>query len=476
MEVTGAAAILAYSWLAGFLVLRAAHGSEAQSDADTAVQAGYGYFLGLLLAVVFLKTWAWLGLGVSMLPTLLSLALVAALATVWTLRRNPVPVPTDTLATWWHGATAWQRTGVAVLAGLILFRLGLLGLEAGLRPLFPWDAWMHWAPKARVWMETGEWARFGPMWEWLAQGGEGVYSFRNWRYPEFVPLIQVWALLPAGRWHEIAFGVPWIGAALALAPAAYGQARLLGSTPLVALLFAWLLLSLPIMNVHVALPGYADLWMGVYTGLAAASLLVWSRTRRPDQLALAVMLGAALAWIKIPGLVWMLILVPGLLATLFPVRWSAGLIGGLLVAGLALILAGGIELRLPGAGEVVINSERILLPVIGEFRWSPQPVAGDLLGQLFASPNWHLGWYLAAIGLAAGLAVCVRDRTRLAAIVMAAGGLAFLLVALLLTRRGAGVEDIRTTHRAFMHAVPMLAFCLLALLSTRDLDKTDTSA
>ncbi len=136
-----------------------------------------------------------------------------------------------------------------------------MAAEVAWRPLYPWDAWVQWATKARVWYELGHLAPFVRADVWLA-GGNGAYFDASPNYPATVPLLQVWTCVALGRWDDSAMNWPWLAILVALVAAMYGALRGEGVAPLLALFGAYLLASLPLVDVHVALAGYADLPMG----------------------------------------------------------------------------------------------------------------------------------------------------------------------------------------------------------------------
>ena len=83
---------------------------------------------------------------------------------------------------------------------------------------------------------------------------------------------------------------PWLLMLVALALAAYGAFRDAAIRPLGALIGAYLVASLPLLDTHAALAGYADLMLaGVYT-CAALALHRWVQRRDGKHYAL----GAAL--------------------------------------------------------------------------------------------------------------------------------------------------------------------------------------
>src|SRR5215470_17151975 len=61
-----------------------------------------------------------------------------------------------------------------VCIGWMVLRFGLLALEIAWQPLYPWDAWIQWATKARVWYEFGHIVPFVNADTWLV-GTTGAY-------------------------------------------------------------------------------------------------------------------------------------------------------------------------------------------------------------------------------------------------------------------------------------------------------------
>ena len=94
-----------------------------------------------------------------------------------------------------------------------------------------------------------------------------------------MPLLQVWTCIALGRWDDTLMNAPWWQFSLALTFAVYGALRSRDLDALPALLGAFLVASLPLANVHVALAGYADLPMAAYYTSAALALLRWTRSR-----------------------------------------------------------------------------------------------------------------------------------------------------------------------------------------------------
>jgi len=119
----------------------------------------------------------------------------------------------------------WQSALLALLA----WRYAVLFEELTLRPLYAWDAWMNWAPKAVVWFHQQVLVEFAHPHDWLQQEGEVLYTLGNRfssDYPETVPLILLWSMLGGGTADHGAIYLPWVLVPPALGVALYGHLRL----------------------------------------------------------------------------------------------------------------------------------------------------------------------------------------------------------------------------------------------------------
>lgn len=457
-----AIAALALSWLSGYWLMRVLVGGRG--DGAMAVHVGYGYFLGLLMTVMLISLFARAGLGVhdAFLPAVLGLFLVIAVAVVREYIRGRACGPDAEAFRWFASASRLQTWLFIGLAAWVVIRVGMIELESGLRPLFPWDAWMHWSPKAKVWIETGQWLEFGSRSSWLDDASRSIYTIRNWSYPSFVPLVQTWTLMPVGGWHETAFGFSWALALPAVVLATYGITRVLGFNPLASIGVCWILISLPFLHVHAALPGYADLWLGAYASLAAGALLIATRGCGWAWLLLGLLFAAGCTWIKSPGLAWFAVLSCGVLAWIPGRRYQlwAILAAGLAIAALLLV---GVDADLPALGTIWISSGGFELPMIGRYEWQFNPVISSLLEQLFFHPEWHFLWWLFVTSWIYTLFASARDRASVAAMFMTGAGVLFLVIAVLFTSRGADLEVTRLTHRAFLPLAMIGVICLPAL-------------
>ncbi len=228
----------------------------------TALVWGNGALLGLLLIPQLMRALDALQIPLTFAATASLVGALIALALVTQLLRGlkapsvPAPVLYCSAMPAAHKGLFW------FLLLLIVVRVTTLGLEIVWRPLFPWDATTHWATKARVWFEYNRIVPFVTKDAWWEIGGAGIFTDLHPHYPVAVPLLQVWMNLALGRWDESLMNLPWLLCLMALGSAFYGQLRALGLGPVLAIAFVYLLLSMPLLNTHVALAGYADIFSG----------------------------------------------------------------------------------------------------------------------------------------------------------------------------------------------------------------------
>lgn len=266
-----------------------------------------------------------------------------------------------------------------ILLMLILARVSLLCMEVAWRPLFPFDATMHWATKSRVWFDHLAITPFVENATWLEAAGSGVYTDHHPDYPITTPLLQVWMNTGQGNWDESAMNLPWVLCFMALGAAFYGQARAAGCSSILAMVFTYFLLSMPLLNTHVGLAGYADLFLGTSYCLALMAFHNWSTTRQRSQAILAVVFALACLLIKNEGFFWLLSLLPALIVVLMPAKRS---VVGLLLLG---VVAAAVTLAVFPRDAVVAGHSLNELSIY--FRASAVRPTFD---SFFVYGSWHL--------------------------------------------------------------------------------------
>ncbi|MEP7208068.1 MAG: hypothetical protein ABI920_14100 [Casimicrobiaceae bacterium] len=452
MDAIRIAFSLALPWAFGAALLTALPRRKLADGpaGDAAWILGVGYLLGAFGLTLWMRLLSSAGLrfGVAnvAIPVLVLAAGLAAFAwhkagrprrSALAMRVRTTIVPRFDAATtrvvWWSLVT-WM-----------MLRFVLLAVEVTLRPLYPWDAWIQWATKARVWFELRTLAPFGASTAWFGAPGS-VYFDASPYYPPTIPLLQVWTSLALGRWDDALMNWPWWQILLALVLLVYGGLRSLDAGRLTALAGAFMVATLPLVDTHVALAGYADLPMAAFYTAAAVAVLRWARSRSRIDAGLALVLALACTQVKNPGLPWALTLVPAVIVTLVPrngARTVAYLFGGALL--LVAILA---------QTHPVVLHYRLHLDF--DPAWSALARSYFLLG------NWHLLWY----GVLAAAVLARRDLLEsqlIALTVTIAAGMLFLFIVFGFTNARDWVADQTSINRATLHFAPLaVVFGVLA--------------
>lgn len=449
-------------WLLGIVWVRGAW-SESRPGIWAAV-LGYGFFAGVLLTSLVMLAIDRLGLHLSF-ALILSILGVLTVGGAWWLRHRGgvVSLPKWGGAEWFR--PTWRRAAAGLLILLILVHFIGFALEIIWRPLYPWDAWMNWAPKARVWLEHGSLVPFVAAEEWLASSNPDVHTLGAWHYPPLVPLIQLWMALALGQWNESLINLPWLFCGLALALACFGQLRALGASRLFALVLTYLLVSLPFLGTHIALAGYAELWMASFYALAVMAFARWAMQWDVRQGVLALVFVLALPFVKQPGVIWAATFLPAVVVALIPGRQMVHLVLFGVVALMTLYFTTGIQLTLPRLGEILISVREVRLPGYVGSGLEYFPVWGALGDNGFLLANWHLFWYGALLPLLMSLPVAWRKRRLRSLLTLVASGLGFLFFIFFFNRQySLWAKDYTTLNRAFLHLVPAMLFIQGALV------------
>jgi hypothetical protein len=141
IDLTGLIVALLLPWLTGVALVAAALPGTRWS-----IVVGQGYLVGLMVVIAVLLSLDGLGAHLSFEAPAVILGLVALLAVIPWWRQGGRIRPE-----WPKGRQFWHLVWILPLLAFLIERGGVLAQELVLRPLFAWDAWMNWVPRAVVW-------------------------------------------------------------------------------------------------------------------------------------------------------------------------------------------------------------------------------------------------------------------------------------------------------------------------------------
>ncbi|QIB65978.1 hypothetical protein [Kineobactrum salinum] len=347
-SAAGMFAAIVLPWLCGYGIIRLLLGKRLPFT----LYAGHGYLVGLYLVILLLQLWNVAGWPLRFWPLAAVLAVITIPA-LWKLYRGDslVPLAAKSLPR----MPGWKYMVTTLLVALIFIHLLVVLQELWLRPTFPWDAWRGWAPKAIQFFDNRALS-----FEMGTIANYGIIS----------PQIHLWAMLASGTTLEPTLYLPWYFALVALAMAVYGHLRLHCST-VPSLLGAYLVASLPYLNIHTSLAGYADLWLTLAFTLGLMTISLYRHQKRTAIVVLALLYAVISIQAKRAGLGMGLIVL--LCLAMAESRWSkvwvmvlmvfTSIIAGLIYAALNDIVS--IRIDIPSIGTLILDSDQIRVPMVG---------------------------------------------------------------------------------------------------------------
>ncbi len=457
ISLTGLALALVLPWLTGSVLVccllwRYAH-------RNLCLVLGHGYLLGMLAVTATVRLLHGVGVnpGFTSVALVLCALLLAGLA--WLYRTPAIARQAEPRG----GAPAWASILAALLLALLVYRYAGLLQEGMLRPILAWDAWMNWAPRAVVWFELGEMVDFVSPHEWRDRSPrELVYTLGNFdaaQYPPGVPIAMLWTMWGLGASDHSLLSLPWFLLSVALSLALYGHLRVAGSGRLVALASVYLFSSLPVVNVHTVLFGYADLWLAAAFGATVMCLHAWHATGQRQFAALALLFAIYCTQLKVPGLLLGGIGVIAVVRDCLGLRWRHELaLAGTCIVLVALVLLLDVGLTLPGVGSVTMNLAGDALPRTGVLELGLHPAHVPLLKTFFLLDNWHLLGYAIPVLLLAGLvALFSGERPGAHTLALAAGAVGIVGV-FFFSGYYVEAENFVTLNRGLLYLAPGFVF------------------
>ncbi len=446
-------------WLVGSLLMRRVLARSRNSNMPLVV--GHGYFVGVFLVTLIMRLFD----AIQVPITFHSVAIATLTCSVLAFWRSPVsdsksfPPIRETL-------DGWSRIAIGLLLALVALRYYTLAAEVALRPIYSWDAWMNWAPKAIVWLHHGEMVPFVTPERWLSNVVQPSYTLGNAAastYPHTVPLLFWWMMMAADNSSSGMIMLPWVLAPLALCSAMYGHLRSSGVAPLLGIIAVYALANMPYINVHSALAGYADIWLTAAFSLALFSAAARKKTGELRWTLICLFWCLLCLTLKKPGVVYASISMVALASSIF--HTSRKLI--LVVLGVApmcllLIFFVGVSIEIPGIGHFRLDQKGLELPYLGSHNFVTADVTHPAAKALFGMINWNLLFYLAIAALLAGAIVPQTVKNARSPVLTGVLlGVGFFVFIFYFTHYASALKTFVTFNRVVMYLAPGIGYLLV---------------
>ena len=265
--------------------------------------------------------------------------------------------------------------------------------------------------------------------------------------------------LALGTWDESLMNLPWLVCYVALGLLFYGHLRLANLTPATAMTFTYLLLSMPLLNIHVALAGYADLFLGATYGAALLFFFHWCQDRAPWKLVAMAIFLVLCPLLKNEGTVWAASLAPAFIAMILPHSERIKFFVLLALLGVLAVLVVPSDMRI--AGTTLAD----LMP-----SFDPEGMTG-LVKSVWLHDNWHLQGYL--LLATAPVVFLLRERimrSHVGFLLARGSAAAAFLYLFLFTGYAGGARDLSGVGRLCLHLAPGLMF-MVAVFSRALLER-----
>ena len=457
-------------WMGGTLWLTFADNQFNRSNyVNRLRQAGYGFFLGyavLFIAIMASNKFS----GAVSWPGLMSFLLIFAASggfAAWWSRRTSTALPSAKASP----VDAPGKILTAILMILMLVHLAFIAVEIFTQPVYPWDAWLAWVYRAKAWFMAGNMAAVVSTADWATATSANIYTIDAWRYPLFPSVIPYWAALSLGSWSETLVNLPALFAGLALGMAVYGQCREHGLNVTASLITCYLLYSIPLLGTHLALAGYADIWMAGFAGLGFVALMRGAITRDESgkwgfQMLLGFLMVLFSIWVKNEGAVWLLAAIAMLILATCRPRVPILMMVAAVVVALIVFALGFTHIDIPVIGKLGMVDGRLAIPFIGNFTLELHNIQHVYWDNFINMGSWNLLWVFVAASLLLGFKspnVVSGYRARRTALSFILIFMATQLFIFGFTDQGLWADTYTAINRLPLHFIPALLFAVVVI-------------
>ncbi|MCH9699621.1 MAG: hypothetical protein K0U68_16105 [Gammaproteobacteria bacterium] len=420
---------------------------------------GYGYLFGLLTTTLLLRC-----VGISNFLICLVLSVICLVLGFLSYRRSNFSLrPASKLRHVFfpniQNLNILSRLLLSSIVILIVLHVYLAATTILLKPLYAWDAWATWSVKSRTWFELKQVVDFVGREQWLNGKNSSLFVLDAWHYPDSIPLTQTWIATMLDFWNDSLVNIPWLFCLLAFGLGFWGQIKQLKIKPELKIITIYLVISLPMINVHTALAGYSDLWLSCAYTFAALALIQYLITQSVFQLVISALAAICVSLIKVEGVV----LCASLLCIwLLSYPFHAQQIRPRIIFGLmALFVIGFLVVT-------AFSPINIDIPYLGSFSISYHSVWKALAINYFVLPNWNLLIYI----VMTGILVCIfsphlTSQGRRLILTPITILLLYVFVLFFLTQNYTWAEHYSSINRITLHLIPTVLFCLVLFFDKR---------
>lgn len=455
--------LIVVPWLVGFLLLKTI---KEPDETSLLADAGDGYLVGWLIVVASYHLAKFMDTAPTSFIYLVTVCFSFFVA-ILIRRLTSKGVRHARHTKRWAGKSIYLATGVALMT--------LMGLPLYVRlqltlPILPWDALMNWLPKAHIWFNLGFSSDFVSPDVWLnASGEENKHTLANkmaWAYPETVPLILLYMMSYLGDTESPLIFIPWLLIPFSMALSICGRIDSGGYRWQLFILTLGVLMSVPQLSIHAIQPGYADIWLAAYFGVACLVLSNFIQTKSAANFFLLLILGLGCVSVKRFGFVFC-----GLLVVVLIMHFILDVAQKRRKAGYVMLSSAAAVCVFLGLTTYVFMYDQAgtaNIPYLGTVTIALNNALPYFFHTMFISLDWGILWYAMVICVAVQ-AVKLKSTPKLNhLLILIACTLAVLLVVFSFSQFFTTARDYTSLNRGIMVLiVPVSSYIIAVLVAIR---------
>ena len=413
---------------------------------------GESFFLGIFVVIVVLNLMQLFSLSMAISILIKAFIFVSALslALIIYYKRSLFELPS-------FGSLKEQQN-ILYFMGLLLviYHVYHMIVQNNALPLIAWDSWNGWVAKAKIWYYHGFNEPLVDRLVWLKSESEFTNPIAH--YPDGLSLLY---LINSGiwGWSETQLNAIFPAMFIAFLLMFYGNVKLLTESKNCAWLAVILLIAIPIVNIHIILAGYADIWVAAYLAMSVFNTQYFLSQPSKKLFVIITIFAIAMLMFKLESWIWMAIFVSAYLLSVMSKTKRLWL--SILFISVCIIwyFNDGISISLP-MGELIFKPNLIQIPALGSFSLTYLNTTDALIEALFLSNSWNILWYSLPVLII--LPFKIKDKSLLLLpSIFLIFTLMFLFVLFYMTYASDFANDFTSSNRIVMHVVPVYIYLLI---------------
>lgn len=341
---------------------------------------------------------------------------------------------------------------------IIIIHLYYIIEQNKLLPLTPWDAWSAWVAKSKIWYAYGINQLIVNQLNWFQIAGS--MTNQTVHYPDGLSLLYVFNAGFFG-WDEAALNSIYPAMFIAFLLLFYGNVKVL-TNPKYAMVALGVLATLPFVNVHIILAGYADIWIGAFIIIILFNFQLNIIKKNRYNIAMVWMILVSMLMFKQESIVWICIILLTFILSVMNRKKRRLTYFLLFVLAIIWYLVGGFQIEFP-FGTLALMPDLIIFPGLGKYMLTFVNTMPAWFEAMFYSKNWHLLWY--SLPIIFGLYLRVGDRKLLTLpIIFLTLASMFLFVLFSMTYASNFANSFTSINRIVLHIVPVYIYFLAQVI------------